>query len=145
MEDKQTRHRQLFRRLRCVDRLHRSRIESELRHPGIHRSQHMVLMRVARQDHPCSQAELARQMEISAPAMAANIQRLEEAGYIERTADPGDKRYNRIGLTDKGRQLAEESSRVFENVDDDLFHGFSAAELDQLTRYLERMQKNLQG
>lgn len=144
MERQNNTGKQILCSLRRLDRVHRSVVEASLSHPGIHRSQHMVLLRIARLEKPCSQAELARQMEISPPAMAVNVRKLEEAGYVTRKTDPLDKRYNQVLLTEKGRTLVEESRQTFSQVDSRLFQGFSEEEMEQLAGFIERMRENLQ-
>lgn len=130
--------------LRRVDTLNRGLMEVAIAHAGIHQSQHMVLMRIACMEKPCSQAELARQMEVSPPAMAVNVRKLEEAGYVTRETNKMDKRYNRVLLTDKGKALVEESRQVFNQVDAKMFQGFTEEEMEQLAGFIERMRENLQ-
>ncbi|MGH3724722.1 MAG: MarR family winged helix-turn-helix transcriptional regulator [Mycobacterium sp.] len=49
-------------------------------------------------------SELAQADHCSQPTMTVQLQRLQDAGYVERRADPADKRAQRIRLTPAGRE-----------------------------------------
>jgi DNA-binding MarR family transcriptional regulator len=48
--------------------------------------------------------KLARRMELSSGAMTNRLDRLEEAGYVQRLPDPDDRRGVVVELTDHGRE-----------------------------------------
>jgi DNA-binding MarR family transcriptional regulator len=54
-----------------------------------------------------SASDLSSQLQITPAGVTHLINPLEEAGYIERLSDPTDRRVVLIGLTSKGRDLAE--------------------------------------
>ena len=85
-----------------ADRLNKqlySRMGDKLR---MHRSQHMVLMYISRSDLSVSQKEIADAFEISPPAVAMLMKRLEKNGHIVRESSREDNRCNVITLTEKG-------------------------------------------
>jgi DNA-binding HxlR family transcriptional regulator len=49
--------------------------------------------------------EIQRDLGIASNVLAARLQRLREAGLVQRLADPEDARRWRYALTDKGREL----------------------------------------
>lgn len=49
-------------------------------------------------------SELALADHCSQPTMTVQLQRLQDAGYVERRVDPTDKRAQRISLTAQGRE-----------------------------------------
>ncbi|MUM18027.1 MarR family transcriptional regulator [Mycobacterium sp. CBMA271] len=49
-------------------------------------------------------SELAQADHCSQPTMTVQLQRLQDAGYVERRVDPDDKRAQRIKLTPAGRE-----------------------------------------
>jgi DNA-binding MarR family transcriptional regulator len=55
-----------------------------------------------------SAGELARHSGLTTGAVTAVIDRLERAGYVERVADPGDRRRVLVDVTDKTRKLTWE-------------------------------------
>jgi DNA-binding MarR family transcriptional regulator len=59
-----------------------------------------------------SQRELADALGMHAPRLVALIDELEDRGLVARDRDPSDRRNYAISLTDEGRQLLAELSRV---------------------------------
>lgn len=65
-------------------------------------AQTRVLARL-RDDGPMRVTDLARKERCSQPSMTSLIDRLEQAGYATRTADPDDGRASYVGITEAGR------------------------------------------
>jgi DNA-binding MarR family transcriptional regulator len=55
------------------------------------------------EDHPFP-AELARRMHLPPPTVTYLVKQLEEKGFLERRAEPGDLRKFRLVQTDAGRE-----------------------------------------
>ena len=126
-----------------ADRLHRQVVEATATaQTGLHRSQHMLLMRLSRGCIP-SQKQLAKDLNVSPAAIAVSLKKLESDGYITRDADEGDCRCNRIDLTDKGRGVVATTCALFETIDCTMVEGFDDAELDALLSSLEKIGQNL--
>ena len=127
-----------------ADRLHRQAVEATITaQTGLHRSQHMLLMRLSRGCIP-SQKQLAKDLNVSPAAIAVSLKRLESDGYITRDADADDCRCNRIDLTEKGRGVVTKTCTLFECIDKAMVEGFDDAELEALLQGLERIEQNLQ-
>ena len=109
---------------------------------GLHRTQHVILMHLAKKDRLPSQKELADHLNITPAAVTVALQKLESGGYIIRSAGD-DNRFNEISITELGRRVVEESKAIFAKIDESMFDGFSDEELKILISYLERMQKNI--
>lgn len=58
---------------------------------------------------PVRLGRLARALGQSLPAVSQRITVLEAQGYVERLAQPGDRRVSAVRLTDAGRALLEEA------------------------------------
>ena len=56
-----------------------------------------------------TQQELARRLLVTKGNVCGLIDRMEAAGWVERRADPDDRRANRIYMTDQGRQRLNEA------------------------------------
>ncbi len=69
-------------------------------------------LRLWRSDHRSSPGELAADMELSSGAMTSRLDRLEEAGYVRRLRDPGDRRGVVVELTEEGKQAWDEAASV---------------------------------
>lgn len=126
-----------------TDRLHWKAIERNVADLGIHRSQHFVLMRIARVGDGASQKAIADDMEISPAALAVTLKKLEAGGYIVRKTSKEDSRFNRVSLTDKGREIIRVSEEIFARVDEETFRGLSPEEISLFISCLEKMQENL--
>lgn len=126
-----------------VMRLHHRLCERRLASLPIHRAQHMLLMRLAKEGALPSQRELAAQMEISPAAIAVALKRLEADGYITRSTSQSDCRVNAISITEAGRSIVLESLRIFDALDEKMYEGISDEELSIFKRTLEKLTQNL--
>ncbi len=125
-----------------TDRMHRCLIDSKVHDIGIHRTQHRILMHLARRGSLPSQKELADHLDITPAAVTGALKKIEQDGYIERTLGH-DNRFNEIKITEKGRELVERTRKIFTSTDKSLFEGFSEEELDTYIGFLEKMQNNM--
>ena len=123
-------------------RMHKSLIESRARELGIHRTQHRILMLLARCEKLPSQKELAEHLDITPAAVTGALKKIEHDGYVERTLGH-DNRYMELRITDKGRALVQETKRLFSEADASIFEGFSDEELDLYISSLEKLESNI--
>ena len=125
-----------------TDHMHRTLIESRVRDIGIHRTQHRILMRLARCGRLPSQRELAESLDITPAAVTGALKKIESDGYIERSLGR-DNRFNEITITEKGRELVKLSREIFSSTDKSLFDGFTEEELDIYISCLLKLQDNI--
>ena len=81
-----------------VARLIRTVFDRRVRDLGLTRAQWLVLTRLYRRPG-ASQTELADMLEIDRASAGRMIDRMEKNGWVERRADDGDRRINRLHLT----------------------------------------------
>ena len=125
-----------------ITRRHRAVLERRLSVTGVYRSQHKILMCIS--DNPnISQKELAEKKDVSTSAIAVSLKKLEKGGYIKRLVDEKDNRCNQLCITEKGRQVIEDSHPIFHEVELAMFAGFSKEEYETLERMLDRIYENL--
>jgi DNA-binding MarR family transcriptional regulator len=72
----------------------------------------LTTLRLWRSDHRSSPGELAADLELSSGAMTSRLDRLEEAGYVQRLRDPGDRRGVVVELTDEGKRAWDETASI---------------------------------
>ena len=72
------------------------------------------------------------------------LDRLEEAGYLERVHSKTDRRKILICLTEEGKKLQEVYSEVSKEMTKAYYEGFSSSEIDTFEGFLERVLDNLQ-
>lgn len=125
-----------------VSQMHRRKIEKLVDKTGLHRAQHRMLMTLSDREFD-SQAELAAMLEISTATVAVSLKKLERDGYIRKTAKVEDSRANFVQLTEKGKQVVEDSREIFEYIDEQAIKNFTDEELVFLRTYLKRMYDNL--
>ena len=125
-----------------TEHMHKALIDSRVREIGVHRTQHRILMRLARCGKLPSQKELAERLEVTPAAITIALKKLECNGYVSKTLGK-DSRYNEIEITEKGRDLVKLTRETFSKTDKALFKGFSEDELKFYISCLEKMQKNI--
>ncbi|MBP3284586.1 MAG: MarR family transcriptional regulator [Clostridia bacterium] len=91
----------------------------------------------------CTQCQIAEDLGISYSSVAVSLKRLEKNGYIKRTANENDLRYNKVSLTEKGVHSANQAKETLEKIIKRKFSGFSEEEQTLLLQFLSRMEKNL--
>ena len=89
-----------------------------------------------RGDDGISVGELATQLDLAQSAASGLAQRLEGAGLVERSADPGDGRSVRLALTRLGRKRREEAIKIAHAGNAALSAGFSGSEIATVARWL---------
>ncbi len=125
-----------------TDHMHKALIDTRVRSLGIHRTQHRILMHLAKHDKLPSQKELADHLDVTPAAVTGALKKIEQDGYIERTLGQ-DNRYNELRITGKGRDLVKKTRRIFCETDSAMFEGFSDDELDIYITCLEKLQGNI--
>ena len=135
---------QTFRKLVVTCRLHKRIVERETNQLGLHGSQHHLLMHLANHE-TVSQKELASQLKVSPASVAVSLKRLESEGYISKAMDLEDNRFNKITITDKGKNIVDKSRQVVIKIDEAAFCGFSEEEMEQLTSMVERIYHSLES
>lgn len=125
-----------------TNRMHRALIDCRVGALGIHRTQHRILMHLACHSSLPSQKELAEHLDITPAAVTGTLKKMEQDGYVERTLGQ-DNRFNELRITEKGRELVNESRNIFSEVDSSLFDGFTDGELDTYISCLEKLQANI--
>lgn len=126
-----------------TDRLHHRLLDKNISKAGLHRCQHGVLVHLSHSECAPTQKELADTFDISSAAMTKVLKRLEEDGFIQRDAEKEDLRCRRISLTEKGKQNLLLSRRLAEEVDENMFIGFSPSELVSFYACLNKIYNNL--
>ena len=126
-----------------VNKMHRAMMEQRVKEIGIHRTQHRILMHLARDGMLPSQKELADKLDITPAAVTVALRKIEQNGYIERSLGH-DSRHNELKITPKGRAVADRTRELFTAADTAMFDGFSEQELESYIACLEKMKNNIE-
>lgn len=92
-----------------------------------------------------SQQTLADKLAMDKAAVTRAISRLEDAGYIKRVADAGDRRSYNIFLTQKGKNLRQNLENAVLEILDILQTDMSENERETAKNLLRKMAWNISG
>jgi DNA-binding MarR family transcriptional regulator len=109
---------------------------------GVTRAQWKALFRLSRTPG-LRQVELADQLDVEPITLSRIIDRLEEAGLVERSADPADRRAWRLQVTSKAAPLIEKLRKLADVLVDEAFDGLSPQDLEFVREKLARVRDNL--
>jgi MarR family transcriptional regulator, transcriptional regulator for hemolysin len=126
-----------------VARLMRTVFDRRMRELGLTRGQWLVLTRLYRRPG-ASQTELADMLEIDRASAGRMIDRMEKGGWVERRADAGDRRINRLHLTGEARKVHSDMWAIAEATVDDALSPLSQAERAQFAELTAKVKGKLQ-
>ena len=86
-------------------------------------------------------SDIARYLELSAPAVSRTMKSLEEKEYIERHTDKQDRRNTFVKLTAKGEKQLKAWMKVFEEFSEAIFARLGDEKSNQLLEDLEAFVK----
>ncbi|MDP3907422.1 MarR family winged helix-turn-helix transcriptional regulator [Novosphingobium sp.] len=92
-----------------------------------------------------NQGYYAERLDVEPITLCRMVDRMEEAGMLERRHDPADRRAWQLHLTDRSRPLIEALRDCVEQLDADMQAGLNPAERNALADALERVRMNLGG
>lgn len=123
-------------------RLLRTRADARARAFGMTRAQWMILVRL--EANPgMTQNELAALIEVEPITIARLVDRLETRGFVERRADPSDRRIWRLHLSSAAVPMLKEIAKVRRELTENLITGLPAKELECAINCLLKMKDNL--
>jgi MarR family transcriptional regulator, transcriptional regulator for hemolysin len=125
-----------------VARLFGRRFSHHGKRLGLTRAQCRTLGYLARNEG-INQAGLADVLEIRPMTLVRQIDRMEDAGWIERRPDPADRRARRLYLTDKARPILGRIWDVANETRDEALARLTATERGQLIDLLCRVHATL--
>lgn len=125
-----------------VSRLMRRSFDQRAREIGVTRPQWQVLS-VLRHNEGIKQGGLADLLEVEPITAGRMIDRMQEAGFVERRADPADRRAWRLFLTEHGKQLIEQMQPLAVETSGFALEGVSEEDKHHLFQTLEKMRLNL--
>jgi len=125
-----------------VSRLMRRRFDERARALGITRAQWLTLKMLSRNEG-INQGKLAELLEVEPITLGRMLDRLAEAGMVERRPDPADRRAWRIHLTEKARPLIEQLRAIGISVLGQAFDGIAEDRQAEMLALLQTIRNNL--
>ena len=111
---------------------------------GVTRAQWRVMLVLGRQPG-MKQVELADRLDVEPISACRIIDRLEEAGLVQRQRDPADRRAWRLSLTAKAGPLREKLGELAEEMSLEAFEGLEGEQLETMRAALARVRDNIMG
>jgi DNA-binding MarR family transcriptional regulator len=125
-----------------IGRLFRRNFNGDAKDIGITGPQWRVLFNLERTPG-INQGQLSERLEVEPITTCRMIDRLEQAGLVERRRDPLDRRAWQIYLSDAAQPLIGQLHHIADDMTAKALHGLSEDEKAQLTGLLDRMRSNL--
>ena len=125
-----------------TSRLLRRRFDERARAFGATRTQWKALLGISRREG-INQGALAELLEVEPITLCRLIDRMEEAGMVERRRDPADRRAWQLFLTDKAKPILTQMSVVADELTAQALDGLSAKDIATVSAAMERIRDNL--
>lgn len=120
-----------------LGRMVRVRSEQALAPLGLRARQYVALTLLALRC-PTNQASVGEVLHLDPANVVGLLNELEDAGYVVRRRDAGDRRRHIVEVTDAGRRMVERAEEALAAVDDEVLRGLTADERETLGGLLER-------
>jgi DNA-binding MarR family transcriptional regulator len=127
-----------------VARLMRTAFDRRVRALGLTRSQWLVINRLHRRPG-ATQSELAEMLEVEKATAGRMVDRMEKKGWVVRQADAGDRRVNRLHLTQEALLIQVRLAQIADRTVDDALALLSPRERDQFSEWMRRVKTQLQA
>lgn len=125
-----------------VSRLMRRRFDERARSSGATGPQWRTLKILERREG-LNQGQLAELLEVEPITCCRMIDRLEEAGLVERRRDPNDRRAWLIFLTDKARPVLDKLRVIARDMIEQALQGLDARQRTELIESLNTIRSNM--
>ncbi|WP_069465044.1 MarR family winged helix-turn-helix transcriptional regulator [Actinacidiphila rubida] len=131
----------VFGRIYRLSRIMGDRMEKEYQRYGIGRGEFDVLATLRRSGAPytLSPRQLSATLMLTTGGMTGRLDKLEKAGLLERTPDPGDRRGLRVTLTDKGLGVIDQAVGSGLALQREPVDGLGPQDAEQLAVLLRRL------
>ena len=123
-------------------RLLRRRFDQEMRHLDMTSAQLQILGRLAHAEG-INQAQLAGILDMEPITVSRHVDRMEKAGFVERSPAPQDRRVWLLNLTDKGKALLPGMREIAQGIFAEAQEGLSETERAILMKGLDQVVSNL--
>ena len=108
---------------------------------GVTRAQWKVLFKLTRRPG-LRQVELADMLDLEPITLCRIVDRLEEAGLVERTRDPEDRRAWKLHVTAQAKPLVDKLQAVGAELVGHAFSGIDPEEIEITRKVLARVREN---
>jgi DNA-binding MarR family transcriptional regulator len=125
-----------------TSRMMRRTFDGRARLIGVTRPQWQVLVTLARNEG-IKQGGLAEQLDVEPITVCRMVDRLQEAGLVERRADANDRRSWRLHLTPKAHDMLEQLRPLADTMVEEALDGIDQSDRQKLGELLGQVRQNL--
>jgi DNA-binding MarR family transcriptional regulator len=125
-----------------VSRLIRRAFDERARTINVTRPQWQVMVLLEHHEG-INQGGLAEMLEVEPITLGRMVDRLQDAGLVERRADPADRRAWRLFLTDKAQEILGDLRPLADQLVEAMLEGVSDTSQKEIIAGLERIRSNL--
>ncbi|WP_414899493.1 MarR family winged helix-turn-helix transcriptional regulator [Sphingomonas flavalba] len=125
-----------------VSRLMRRRFDERARQIGVTRSQWRMLFTLSRNEG-ANQGALAELIDVEPITLCRMVDRLQDAGLVERRRDPTDRRAWQLYLTEEAHPIVGELHALADALFEECMDDIAAADRERLNETLTRIRQNL--
>lgn len=131
-------------RISYIARMMRTRFDQRARTLGLTRAQWQTIATI-RRNEGATQREIAERLEVGSVTVGRIVERLEQAGWIERRADAADRRAYRLYMNPASQPMLEQLSALGADEERLAMEGITEDERALLTTLLDRIIGNLEN
>ncbi|HJT07741.1 MAG TPA: MarR family transcriptional regulator [Stellaceae bacterium] len=128
--------------LHDIARLMRKKFDQRARSLNLSRAQWQLLVHLSRHEG-INQSGLAEILEIESITLGRLVDRMEEAGWVERRPDPSDRRARLLYTTEKVAPVMERMRELADATRNEALAGLAPAQRDALIDTLIQVRGNL--
>jgi len=125
-----------------LSRMNKTMIGGLLRDLGLAPGQELLLLQLWDRDG-CSQTDLVGRLGLDPSTVTKMLQRLERDGWVRRAPSDGDGRVTLVTLTDKGRRLRGNVTRLWSELEQETTKMLSPTERARLLALLHKVEEGL--
>ena len=125
-----------------ITRMMSDRFDARARALGVTRAQWSLIAALVRAEGS-SQAQLASLMQVTPMSVGRLVDRMERAGWVNRRAEPGDRRRHRLYLTDKAHAIRPQLRRLSAVTEQEALQELAPDERAALLSSLGRVRDSL--
>lgn len=130
-------------RITYIARMMRTRFDQRARTLGLTRAQWQTIA-ATRWHEGATQREIAERLEVGSVTVGRLVDRLEQAGWIERRPDAADRRVYRLYISPKAQPMLDRLSALGHDEEERALAGIAPEDRDRLAGLLDRIILNLE-
>jgi DNA-binding MarR family transcriptional regulator len=128
--------------LHLLDKTYQKLLSYDLDFTGLERY-FFVLWAIHESNEPLSQQNMADLLKVDKASIVRIVDDLEKKGYIKRTTNAEDKRVYFLELDKKGNRFIKDILEGINNLNEEMFIGFSPKEKELFMQLLHKAYQNL--